>query len=245
MKGVIIQARMGSTRLPGKVIKKINGNITILDLLLKRLKLSKKIDKIIIATTKNSSDTIIANIAKDHGVEIFRGSENNVLKRYYMAAKKFKINTIIRITSDCPFIDPYLLDKMLIIFEEYMYDYMRNNYHSNLPRGMDIEILTWDTLKYTYLNATNKASKEHVTYFIYNNPELFKIYNYDLENLDFIEGLRITVDDDDDLIMMRELFKKIRELKKEDDFSIFDIIDIVKLNPKLLNINKHVKQKMP
>jgi len=241
--GVIIQARMGSTRLPGKVLKKLSENDTVLDILLKRVRLSKKLDKIIIATTPDPENQKIINLAKYYNIDFFIGSEENVLKRYFEAARKFHLDIIVRITSDCPFVDPYLLDDMIEFYEKKNFDYIRNNYNSNIPRGFDIEILNFETLKRVYYLAKTKPEKEHVTYYIYSHPNLFSIYNYKLEDLDYIEGLRLTIDEKEDLIMCKEVYKKLKEKGKKIDFNIYDIIEIIQESPQLIKINKYIKQK--
>ena len=138
---IIIQARLGSSRLPGKVL--INyKNYTLLSVLHQRLKRSQKIKDVIIATTKKREDNEIVKFCKNNSIKYFRGSENNVLNRYYQTAKKFNIKNIIRITADCPFIDPTILDKMIIEFKKKKLDYLSNTYPepSTYPDGMDIEI---------------------------------------------------------------------------------------------------------
>ena len=242
--GVIVQARMGSSRLPGKVLMNIDKNERVLDLLIKRLKYSKYIDLIIIATTPNSKDSLIIDAAKALNVSYFVGSENNVLKRYYEAAKKFKLDVIIRVTSDCPFIDHQILDDMIDFYIKNKYDYLRNvDESTNFPRGFDIEVFSFNILQKVFFLAKNKPEKEHVTYFIYTHPEIFKIYNFNLKNIKKFENLRLTIDEKDDLIMCKEIYERLKENGKKIDFSIFDIIDIIDKNPKLMEINKNVKQK--
>ena len=247
--GVIVQARMGSTRLPGKVLKKLDNKITVLQLLIKRLNLSKKTDVIIIATTPDKENQKIINHSKSRNILFFIGSEENVLERYFKAAKKFKLDIIIRITSDCPFIDPKMLDDMILFFLENDYDYIRNREDAfsenktNIPRGFDIEIFTFKVLEKTYSLAKTKSEKEHVTYFIYTHPELFKIYYYNIEDLKEFKELRLTIDEKEDLTICREVFKKLKEYGHSLDFSIFDVINIIEENQDLMNINKHMKQK--
>ena len=163
---IIIQARLGSSRLPGKVL--INyKNYTLLSVLHQRLKRSQKIKDVIIATTKKREDNEIVKFCKNNSIKYFRGSENNVLNRYYQTAKKFNIKNIIRITADCPFIDPTILDKMIIEFKKKKLDYLSNTYPepSTYPDGMDIEIFKFNSLKLANKYAVSKTEKEHVTYF--------------------------------------------------------------------------------
>ena len=139
--GVIVQARMGSTRLPGKVLKKLYKNDRVLDVLIKRLKLSKRLNEIIIATTTDIKDKVIIEVASEHNVSSFVGDEENVLLRYYEASKKYNLDIIIRVTSDCPFIDPKVLDEMIEFYKNQNYDYIRNvDETTNFSRGFEIEI---------------------------------------------------------------------------------------------------------
>lgn len=243
-RGVIIQARMGSTRLPGKVLKELDKNETVLDLLIKRLKLSKDIDQIIIATTPDEKNNKIIELAKSYEIDFFVGSEVNVLERYYFAAKKFDIDIIIRITSDCPFIDPKVVDDMIVLYQKSNFDYIKNiDDNTNFPRGLDIEIFSFEVLDRVYSLAKTKQEKEHVTYYIYTHPNIFTISTYNLKDLKKIDGLRLTIDEIDDLVMCRKVYKKLKENGKGIDFSIFDIIEIIEKYPELIKINLHVQQK--
>ena len=143
---ILIQARLTSTRLPGKVLKKI-GNRTALKMLLDRLKKTKSVRNIVIILPKNKKNNFLQKYVKTLGYKTFRGSENNVLDRYYKASKKFNSENIIRITSDCPFIDVATLNKMVEIFASLDYDYMSNIDPRTFPKGLDIEIFNFKTLK--------------------------------------------------------------------------------------------------
>lgn len=242
--GTIVQARMASTRLPGKVLMEIDQDKTVLELLIKRLKLSKLLNVIIIATTRNERNSLIIKKAKSLNVRSFIGSEDNVLKRYYEAAKKFDLDVVIRICSDNPFIDPEILDKIIIFYINNNYDYVSNSsLKTNFPLGSLIEVFSFKILEEVYELAESKPDKEHVTYFIYTHPELFSIYFYNLKNFEKIEYLRMTIDQKEDLDFCREIYKKLKENKKDFTFSLFDIIKIIKEEPELMNINKVVKQK--
>ena len=242
--GVIVQARMGSTRLPGKVLKKLDENISILSLLIKRLKLSKEINNIIVATTIKKENKQIIDLAMSLNVDYFVGSEENVLERYFLAAKKYSLDIIIRITSDCPFLDPYILDEMIIFYKNNKYDYVSNVHtSSNFPRGFEIEIFSFKVLEKVYNHAASNSFKEHVTLFIYKHPEIFSIHNYQVSNLKTIPNLRLTVDEIDDYKLIKVLYNKLKNMGKEINFSLFDIIEIIEKEPNLIEINKHVQQK--
>lgn len=241
--GIIVQARMGSTRLPGKVMKLLDNEDTVLDVLIKRLKLSKLVDEIIIATTSDKTNSAIIGLAQKYEVSYFIGSEENVLERYFEAAKKFKIDLVIRITSDCPFVDPKIVDDMINFYLHNDYDYIKNIHEiSNFPRGFDVEIFSLDVLENVYSLAKNKPEKEHVTYYIYTHPDDFNIFYYNIENLKKFDKLRLTIDEEEDLILCREVFKKLKEKGKSLDFSLYDILGIIENNPELMNINKQIKQ---
>ena len=242
--GVIIQARMGSTRLPGKVLKTLSDNETVLDLLIKRVKLSKLTDTIIIATTPDKRNALIIDVAKSYEISYYIGSEDNVLERYYKAAKEAKLDLIIRITSDCPFIDPDIIDNMVQFYKENNYDYIKNiDKNSNFPRGLDIEVFSFKVLEEIFSLAKTRQEKEHVTYYIYTHPEKYSIGIYNIDKLQKFENLRLTIDEEKDLEMCREVYKTLIKQGKSHDFSIFDIINIIKKNQDLMKINKDIKQK--
>lgn len=242
--GAIVQARMDSTRLPGKVLKNLSKTDSVLGVLIKRLKISKELDNIIIATTPDEKNKAIIEEVKNYNVEWYVGDEENVLKRYYDAAKKYTLNIIIRITSDCPFIDPKILDDMIRFYKLNNYDYVRNvDETTNFSRGFEIEIFNIEVLKEIFSRAKTKSEKEHVTYYIYTHPEKFTLYSYNIENLKKFENLRLTIDEEDDLLICREVYKKLIENGKNYDFSIYDIIELIEKNPSLMDINKHVQHK--
>lgn len=242
--GVIVQARMGSTRLPGKILKDLDLNERVFDVLIKRLKLSKLVNKIIIATTPDKRNSVIIDAVKLHGVSYFIGSEKNVLERYYLAAKEYHLDLIIRATSDCPFLDPSILDDMIKFFLSHDYHCIRNvDNTTNFSRGFEVEIFSFEVLEKIYKNALTKLEREHVTHYIYTHPEMFQIYSYNLENLKNFKNLRLTIDVDKDLELCREVYKILKVNGKGIDFSIFDIYDIIEKNPELMEINKSVIHK--
>ena len=242
--GIIIQARMGSTRLPGKVLKLLDKDEKVLDVLIKRMKLCEKVDEIIIATTPDKQNSLIIDVTKTHNVSYFIGSEENVLERYYEAAKQYNLDIIIRITSDCPFVDPKLMDEMIIFYNNNNFDYIRNvDQSTNFARGFEIEIFSFEVLEKVFSLAEKDPEKEHVTYFIYTHTELFTMHSYNIDNLKKIDNLRLTIDEKDDLLMCREVYKKLKEKGKSIDFSVFDIYEIIEENPELMDINKNVVHK--
>lgn len=240
--GIIIQARMGSTRLPGKVLKKIDDKKTVLELLIKRMKLCKSVDEIIIATTPDEKNSLIIDLAKKQDISDFIGSETNVLERFYEAAKHFNLDIIVRITSDCPFTDPKIIDDMIHFYLSSNYDYIRNvDGKTNFPIGVDVEIFSFKILEKIYQLAESEEEKEHVTKYILNHPEQYSIVSYNDRSIKLIYNLRLTVDYEEDLLVCRKVFKKLRENNKSIDFSIYDIINIVENNPEIMDLNKHIK----
>lgn len=234
----IIQARMGSTRLPGKVLKKISGK-TILYYVVERIKKSKLIDGIVIATTTNSNDDVIVKEAENLKVDYFRGSEDDVLSRYYFASKKFNADIIIRITSDCPLIDPTIIDTVIIKHIESKADYTANTIERTYPRGFDVEIFNMNILNETYKNATEKYQREHVTLYILENSEKYKLINVKAEGKLNRPDIRVTIDKKEDYKLISKILKHFKNI----DFGIEDVIDLLNEKPELLEINKDIKQK--
>ena len=195
----IIQARYNSTRLPGKVLKKIN-NQTVLEILIKRLSQSKWISKIIVACSNNPSDKAIVDICNKLRVSYFKGSEYDVLDRFYKAAKKYKeYNNIVRITADCPLIDPEIVDKVIEGFFLKNVDYASNTSPPTFPDGFDVEVFKFGALKQAHIKARQSTEKEHVTPFIINNKK-FKKFN--LKNTIDYSSLRLTLDEKKDFILI-------------------------------------------
>ena len=233
---IIIQARLGSTRLSGKILKNYK-NYNLLNVLIKRLKRSKKVKDIIIVTTRLKEDDKIVKFCQSNSIKFFRGSENNVLNRYYNASKKYNVKNIIRITSDCPLIDPIILDKMIIEFKKKKLDYLSNTYPepSTYPDGMDIEIFTFNSLKLANRYSNKKSEKEHVTVYIRKNSK-FKTFRTDL--MKDKSNYRLTVDYLKDF----NLFKKIIDQFKQKIFfvSMNEIIKFLDRNPRLIKYQKKI-----
>ena len=232
--GLIIQARYNSTRLPGKVLKKI-GKLTVLEILIKRLRrLNKKYKvKTIVATGINKDDDKIVNYLKKKNVLIFRGSDENVLSRFYECSKKNKFKNIIRITADCPLIDCGILERTIKLFENKNLDYVSNTMPPTYPDGLDVEIFTFAALKKAYQKANNNYDLEHVTSFIRNNNFFKKDNIFDNKNF---SKLRWTLDELKDLKFLNELSKKIDLVTS----NYSTILDCLKKYPALLKINSDI-----
>lgn len=226
---IIVQARLGSTRLPGKIFYKINGEL-ILNILLNRLKKTKYVDDIIIATTKKKIDKKIVDFCKKKKIKCFRGPEKNVALRYFLAASHYKVKNIIRITSDCPLADPVMIDKMITLFKKKKVNYLSNIFPPTFPDGLDVEVFKTSVLKKILSKKKLlKKHKEHVTLFIRENEK--KIYNY--ENKNDLSGIRLTLDYKGDLIFLRKIFK---EYKKIHEYNYKEIFKIISKNPKMFKI---------
>lgn len=238
----LVQARVGSTRLPGKILKEICGK-TILHHEIDRLKKCKEIDEIVIATTDKEDDDKIVNEAKKLSVKYFRGSENDVLSRFYYSAKENNADIIVRVTSDCPCIDFEILDKMLIYFKdkykEKQIDYLSNTINRTYPRGYDIEIFTFSALEKSYINAEKEYEREHVTPYIYDKTNNFLKLSF--ENKEDYSEYRVTLDTIEDFIVIKNIFENL--YYKNPYFKLNDVVQYLNNNLHIVDINKHIEQK--
>ncbi len=207
----ITQARVGSSRLPAKVLKKIQGN-TLLDIHLMRLKQAKRIDQIVVATTLEDDSEKICGIAESQGVLSFQGSMNDVLDRFYQAAKIYQPEWVLRVTSDCPLLDPVLIDEIIKLAIDGNYDYCSNTLIQDFPDGQDIEICKIGVLEKAWKSASLASDREHVTPFIQANSDLrggllFSACDYKApENYNHV---RMTVDEQLDFEMMKWLIEDL------------------------------------
>lgn len=201
----LIQARMGSNRLPGKVCLPLVQDRTVLTVLIERLQRSKLVDQIVVATGPETKNAKIINLAKQLGVESYTGSEENVLSRFYHAASEYKSDVVVRITADCPLIDATLVDELLLKFFISRPDYLSNISPPSFPDGLDIEIFSFSCLKKTYQNAVSDFDKEHVTPYMRTSKQ-FRVEN--VRNSEDYSDLRWTIDEQIDLEHVREIFEK-------------------------------------
>tara|TARA_B110000467_G_scaffold40280_1_gene36836 strand:+ start:1415 stop:2164 length:750 start_codon:yes stop_codon:yes gene_type:complete len=232
MIGCIIQARMCSTRLKGKVLHKINPEETILSFLIKQIANCKSLKTVVVATTNLKEDDVIVDFLKSYNVEIFRGNSENVLDRFYHCAKKFKFSTIVRLTADNPLIDPFVIDSVIENFLSLKCDYSSNTHPRTFPQGNDVEIFSFKILKKTWENATKFSEKEHVTPYMYNNLNLFKRQNF-FNAVDY-SNLRYTVDYLNDFKLVQHIANKI----KCRPILFQDVVSLLEKEPKLLLLNK-------
>lgn len=237
---VIIQARMGSTRLPGKVMKELCGQ-TVLKHVVERVKQCSEMNEIIIATTTHSGDDRIEKEAQNIGVKCFRGSESDVLSRYYYAAKESNADIVVRITSDCPLIDPKVMDNVIRFYKEHDYPYVSNSNSnpSNLtfPRGLDTEVFGFEDLEEAFVNAKEPYQREHVTPYLYEEGRELYIYKNDNNYSEY----RWTLDTEEDYAFIQKVYENL--YKGKHNFYLNDIITLMEKKPELYEINKDIKQK--
>jgi len=233
--GCIIQARMGSTRLPGKVLKELEAGKTCLDYVIQQLQDVLDIKNIVIATTNLEEDGVIERFCKERGINVFRGESKNVLDRYYNCAKEFSMKNILRITSDCPLIDPKIVLELIKKIKTGDFDYVSNALNRTFPIGIDAEIFTFDALEQSWKDAELPSEREHVTPYIKKNSKIFKQYN--LENDEDKSNIRITLDVPEDLMLIRSIISKISNRP----ILYKDLLDLFEREPELLSINKNIK----
>ena len=237
---IIVQARMTSTRLPGKVMKIVCGK-PLLEHLVDRLKRVKCADQIVIATTVNETEDIIVDLCKKLDISYFRGSEEDVLGRYYETAVEYGGDVIIRITSDCPVIDPDVVDYLIDFYMKNLkkYDYVTNTLKRTYPRGMDVEIFSFSILKEAYERAKREEEREHVTTFIRNRSTQYRLHN--IKHSSDFSHYRLTVDTSEDLELIRRIFESL--YVENPEFTMKDILSKMAANSEWEYINAHIHQK--
>lgn len=237
---IIVQARMNSTRLPGKILKKVLGK-PLLVYQLERLRQVKLVDEIVIATTTNETDLPIVKLCSDLAIPCFRGPEDDVLARYYGAAQQFPGEIIIRLTSDCPVIDPVVVDNVIQYYLDHRkeVDYVSNVLKRTYPRGMDTEVFSFKVLQEAYLQATERSDREHVTPFIYLQPNRFRLDNvaYPKDQSQY----RWTVDTPEDLELINKIIGALHP--RNPFFTLEDILNLMEHHPEWSAINSHIEQK--
>lgn len=235
----IMQSRMGSTRLPGKILKKICGK-TVLEHDIYRLKKIEQIDEIVIATTIEEKDDVVEEEAKRLKVSCFRGSEDDVLDRYYNAAKDNNADVVVRVTSDCPLIDSFVSGQIIQYYLDNIekYDYVSNTIDRTYPRGLDTEVFSFKALEKAYSEAKIQRDREHVTPYIWDNSDMFRIFQYkgDGDYSDY----RWTLDTEEDFILINKIYE---QLYRERYFGMQEILDLYSKDKSLININSKIKQK--
>lgn len=237
---IIVQARMTSTRLPGKVMKVVRDK-PLLSFLIERLKRVELADRLVVATTTNADDQPIIDFCEQNRVLYFRGDELDVLKRFYEAAHAFSADVIVRVTGDCPLMDPEVVDHAIRYYlDRYPeYSYVSNTHKRTLPRGMDVEVFSLDLLEQAHRNATEKADREHVTRYMYKEPGQFSLG--DLPSKKVLSHYRWTVDTKEDFEFVREVITSLYPEKEK--FSMEDVLNLLSKRPEIRKINENVQQK--
>ena len=230
----IIQARLGSTRLPGKVLLDIEGK-TVLEHVIDRVRSSKCIDDIVVATTIQKEDLKIVNLCSNNGTSIYCGSENDVLDRFYQAARLFHADNIVRITSDCPLIDPFLIDKVIKLHLKEKADYTSNTLKETYPDGQDVEIFTFEALKESWKKANLTSEREHVTPYMRKN-QAFKRIN--LGSKVDLSKKRWTLDNPEDYVFIKTVYKNL--YNKNHFFDMDEILKFLNNNPEIESINQSI-----
>lgn len=236
---IIVQARMTSTRLPGKVLKMVL-NKPLLEYQIERLRRVKLADDIIIATTTNDTDQPIVVLCSRLGIPVWRGSEHDVLARYYEGASAYGADVVVRITSDCPLIDPLVINRVIESFLiNQPVDYVSNVLVRTYPRGMDTEVFSFQVLEEAFYEAKEPADREHVTPFIYRNSDRYRLRDVCYETDQ--SRHRWTVDTPEDFQLIRRIIEELYPINP--NFTLKDVCDLLDQHPDWTLINSHIKQK--
>jgi spore coat polysaccharide biosynthesis protein SpsF len=234
---IVIQARMSSSRLPGKVMMPVLGE-SLLQRMVERLQMIKTPAQLVIATSPEPGDDVIEAEANQLNVPCYRGSLTNLLDRHYHAAKRYGATVVLKIPSDCPLIDPRIVDKVIGVFlqEPGQYDYVSNLHPATYPDGNDVEVMSMECLEKTWREAIRPLELEHTTPYIWEHPEQFKIGNVAWETgLDFSMSHRFTIDYAADYDFIRTVFDYLYPVKK--DFSCADILELLENKPEIYHLN--------
>jgi spore coat polysaccharide biosynthesis protein SpsF len=235
-----IEARMGSSRLPGKVLAPILGR-PMLAWMIDRLRRVRWSDEIVVATTTHPADDPIVELARGAGVAWHRGSEADVLSRVLGAARAARADLIVETTGDCPLIDPAVVDQAIQTFRTNAVDYCGNVLARTYPRGLDVQVFPTSVLAEVAELTTDPADREHVSLYIYSHPERFRLLNLASGLPDPVAALRLTVDTADDLQLVRRIFAALGPWRPR--FGLTDIVELFEHEPDLFELNRHVAQK--
>lgn len=236
----IVEARLGSSRLPGKVLLEAAGK-PLLSHLVSRLRAVPSIDEIVIATTVNRRDNQLVDFALREGISVFRGDEEDVMSRVLGAAEKLEADLLVNITGDCPLLDPVITEQVIRLFLNNDCDYATNGHVRTFPGGYAVQVYTIDTLQRSYKMTIDPLEREHVTLHIRRNPEIFKhIYLPAPPNLHWPE-LNLALDEESDYILLCKIFEYFKDSKP--DFGCLDVVTLLNNTPNWLEINRDVIRK--
>ena len=234
----IVQARMGSTRLPNKVMRHICG-VPMIELLLARLARARQVHQVVLATSVDERNQPLAEHVEGLGYQVWRGSEDDVLDRYVQAARAHSADVVVRITGDCPLLDPEIVDEVVTAFNREAPDYASNTLRRTWPRGLDTEVVALSALEIAGREAAETYERVHVTPFLYHHAERFRLLP--VVGAHDCGSLRWTVDEADDLAMVREVYAA---LGKDNTFGWRQVLELVQEHPEIAEINRHVVQKV-
>jgi len=233
----IIQARSSSRRLPGKVFLDLAGR-TVLERVIERVGQAKKISKVIVATSDKQADDRLAELCKQAGADCFRGSEDDVLDRYYRAARHFGFSNIVRITGDCPVIDPEVIDQVVALYQSENLDYASNVIPPTWPDGLDTEIFSLNALEKAWREARINSAREHVTVYMWQNPALFKQKH--LLNPINLSNRRWVLDNPEDYELIKEIYGQL--YPSQPNFRLKDLLEFFSAHPELEKVNQNIKR---
>lgn len=234
----VVQARMGSSRLPKKVLLSVCGK-PLLIRMLERVQQSKYTGTIVVATSTEKEDDPIEELCKENNIKIFRGSLNDLLDRHYQAGKKYKADAVVKIPSDCPLIDPLVIDKVIKFYVDNQdeYDFISNLHPATYPDGNDVEIMSFRTIERAWNEATKDFEREHTTPYIWENKNKFRVGNVVWESgLDYSTKHRWTIDYEEDYLFIRTVYEELHN--KKPNFGMHDILNLLEEKPYIYKINE-------
>jgi spore coat polysaccharide biosynthesis protein SpsF len=236
-----VEARMSSSRLPGKMLMDISGKPVVLRVL-ERLSRAKLVDEIILATTDNPADDILADTVKTAGFSVFRGSENDVLKRVVDAHETLNTEVIVEICGDCPLIDPELVDLAVETFLANECDLIATGAHQSYPQGTEVQVFSFDDLAKISNTVNDPAAREHVSLYFYENPDIYRIFHIVAPLALRAPDIRLQLDYKEDLNIIREIYNELLPIYG-DGFGIHEILEYINTHPEVAKINSHCKER--
>ena len=236
----IVQARMTSSRLPGKIVRPILGQ-PMLALLIERLRRARHVDEVIVATTSNATDDVVEQLCTGVGAGCFRGSEDDVLDRVLRAAHAHRVELIVEITGDCPLIDPEIVDRLVEMYAEGGSDYVANVLRRTFPRGLDTQVFPTSVLEDVARLTSDPVDHEHVSLYIYEHPERFRLRNLESGLPERYWDLRLTVDTLEDFELITAIYEALYPLNPS--FGLRDVLAFLDRRPELASLNRSIQQK--
>lgn len=237
-----IEARMESSRLPGKTLAPILGR-PMLEMLIERLRRARRVDQVVVATTDRPADQAIEDLARRLGVGCFRGSSDDVLDRVLKAAQAHAADLIVEMTGDCPLLDPAVIDEAIAVFLAGQFDYVSNHLPRTFPLGLDTQVFPVRVLAEVAALTQDPADRENVSLYIYEHPERYRLGQFEAPVEIRRPEFRLTVDTQEDLDLVRQIYERLYPAKP--DFSVYDVVELLDRRPELAALNRHVRQRVP